>query len=260
MISETMSNLRAKNAIKAAEDGKRLDGRGIDDFRPIKLETNLVSKAEGSATVSLGDSTVISGVKVGVGTPFSDRPAEGVLMTGMELSPVAHNTFEPGRPGPDAVELARVVDRGIREAGVIDTAKLCIEEGEAVWMVNVDMYAVNANGNYFDSGTLASMAALKTAKMPKYEDGLVNREKMKKSLPITRDVVSVTFARLGDVLVVDPTMDEEKAAQARLTVGIADGNIVSMQKGGNGGLTTDMVDEAFKRALKHSKKLLKHLK
>ena len=37
------------------------------------------------------------------------------------------NNFDIGRPGIEAIELARVIDRGIRESGFIDFKKLCIK-------------------------------------------------------------------------------------------------------------------------------------
>ncbi len=35
-------------------EGKRVDGRGFDDIRPIKLTQDVISKAEGSSEVWLG--------------------------------------------------------------------------------------------------------------------------------------------------------------------------------------------------------------
>ncbi|HDR53222.1 MAG TPA: exosome complex protein Rrp42 [archaeon] len=255
-----ISNLEAKRIRDAVASGTRTDGRGIDDFRPIKVETGVVAKAEGSATVSIGGTSVIAGIKMNLGTPFPDRPSEGVLMTGAELSPMAHNEFEAGPPREDAIELARVIDRSIREAGVMDVSKLCITEGEKVWMANLDIYPLNADGNLFDAGVLAGMAALNTAKMPEYVDEQVVRENLKKQVPVAHQVVSVTFARIGDALVVDPTRDELEVSEARLTVGVCEGKLVALQKGGDGSLKPEMVEDAFKRALKHSQKLLKHLK
>ena len=262
MISEIISNLEITQIRDAVEANKRLDGRKNDEFRPTEIETGVITKAEGSAMVTMGKSKVLAGVKISVGKPFGDRPKEGVLMVGAELSPMAHNTYEAGRPGEAAVELARVVDRSIREAGVINTKNLCIEEGEAVWIVNIDFYAINADGNLFDAGTLAAMAALKTAKMPTYnkEDGIISRENMKDPVPMDCTVVASTFVKIGDKMVVDPTLHEEYVSEARLTVGIRDGNIVALQKGGNGGLTSEQIDDAMGRVVKHSKNLLKHIK
>lgn len=46
--------------------------------------------------------------------PFRDRPNEGSLTIYTEFSPMADPSFEPGRPGESAVELGRLIDRGLR--------------------------------------------------------------------------------------------------------------------------------------------------
>src|SRR4030067_1125763 len=97
----------------------RIDKRGQDEFRPITIETGVIFKAEGSARVKIGKTEVLAGVKLAVGTPYADSQDEGVLMVGAEFSPIASPDFEKGPPAEDAVELARVVDRGIRESGAM---------------------------------------------------------------------------------------------------------------------------------------------
>src|SRR3989344_7494439 len=101
---------------KMIERGKRLDHRPFDQYREMTIEAGIISSAEGSARVKLGNTEVIVGVKLGVGTPFPDTQDEGVLMVTAELLPLAHPDFESGPPGEDAIELARVVDRAIRES------------------------------------------------------------------------------------------------------------------------------------------------
>src|SRR3990172_8380842 len=100
--------------------GKRADGRALDEYRPISVEMRAVAKAEGSALVKGGKNQVGVGVKMALGEPFPDMPNSGVLTTNAELIPLASPTFEKGPPDEDTVELARVVDRGIRESHAID--------------------------------------------------------------------------------------------------------------------------------------------
>ena len=240
--------------------GVRLDGRKLDEFRDASIETGVVSKAEGSAMVSLGNSKVIVGVKVNAGEPYSDSPDSGVLMTGAELTAYSHDSFETGPPSPAAIEIARVVDRAIREAKIIDVSKLVIKSGEKVWLVFVDIYTINADGNIFDAAALGAMAALATAKMPIFKDGEVIRENLKDPVPTNGQVVSSTFVKIGEHILVDPTMKEEMALDARLTIGVKDGNIVSFQKGGNHGFSDKEIEDMIDRSLVHSKKLLKALK
>jgi exosome complex component RRP42 len=112
------------------DEAKRVDGRELTEFREFKVEQGVIEKAEGSARVWLGNSDVLVGVKVETGEPFSDTPNEGVMTVNAELVPLASPTFEPGPTDESSIELARIVDRGIRESKAIDNQKLCIEAGK----------------------------------------------------------------------------------------------------------------------------------
>lgn len=69
---------------------------------------------DGSAEVQLGQTHVMSFVSSQLDKPFRDRPNEGTLAIYTEFSPMADPSFEPGRPGESAVELGRIIDRGLR--------------------------------------------------------------------------------------------------------------------------------------------------
>ncbi len=242
------------------ENGRRIDGRGFDDLRGISVETNLIKdKAEGSALVKLGNTEVLAGIKVEMGAPFPDRPAEGVMMTGAELVPIAAPDFETGRPGEDAIELARVVDRGIRESKMIDLSKLVVTEGEKVWIVYIDLHVLNHDGNLLDASTLAAVAALNTAWIPKYEDEKVVREKSK-DLPLTKLPVSFTFAKIGNGIVMDPILDEEFAMDARLTIATTDKHVCAMQKGEIGAFKPEEITVMVDKAMANYGKVKKLLK
>jgi len=142
---------------KMVSEGKREDGRGFEDFRKLSIEQGYIKNAEGSAMVTLGETKVLVGVKMEIGEPFPDRPDEGVLMVNAELGPIASPDFESGPPDEQSVELARVVDRGVRESKVIDMKKLCIEPGEKVWMVCVDIHVLNDCGNLIDASSLGDI-------------------------------------------------------------------------------------------------------
>lgn len=60
------------------------------------------------------------------------RQREGSIRFDVDLSPMASSGFERGRPGEDAVELARIVERGIRQSGAIDVEALCVLPGRKV--------------------------------------------------------------------------------------------------------------------------------
>jgi len=249
---------------RLASQGKRADGRKFDETRKIEIIERPIEKAEGSALVKIGRTQVIAGVKLDVGEPFPDRPDEGVLMTGSEFSPISYAEFEPGPPGKESIELARVVDRGIREAGALDMKKLCIKKGEKVWMVFVDINILDNYGNLLDAASIAATAALSNAVFPALDkEGRVDAlaPKTKKKLPLVFKPIACTSYKVGDRLLLDPTIDEENASTARLTVTSRDdGNLCAMQKGGIDGLTTDDVMSAVETSIKKGKEIRKLIK
>lgn len=248
-----MASHMGQHVKELIKKGKRLDGRAFDQYRDIVVETNVAKSADGSARVKLGDTEVIVGIKMEIGTPYPDTPEQGAMMVGAELLPLSNPRYESGPPGIDSIELARVVDRGIRESHAIDVAKLCIEAGEKVWMVNIDIIPINSDGNLFDASALGALAAIKTAVFPKLEDGKIVREKTTTPLPVVAEPMAVTINKIEGQMLVDLQEDEEDAIDARLTVtSLPDGSFCSLQKGGDSALTTaeigQMLDLAFQKA------------
>jgi len=239
---------------EALKKGTRLDGRKLDEFRPITIEVGVSSTAEGSAVVTCGDTKVIAGLKLDVQKPYPDTQDQGVMMFGSELLPLSSPHFESGPPKIESIEVARVIDRGIREGKAMDTKKLCIREGELVWNVMVDVLPINYDGNLIDVGGMAALAALYNARMPKLEnDKVVSGSKTDEHIPMKSMPVPVTVIKIGESLLVDPTEDEYDCLDARLTVAVLDDNsLCAMQKGGNASLSAkdlnDMIDLAIAKS------------
>lgn len=229
----------------------RLDGRRLDEFRPITLEYGISKNAEGSARVRIGETEVLAGVKMSIETPYPDVPEQGNLMVNAELLPMSSPEFETGPPDAESVELARIVDRGIRESRALDLKKLCIVPGSKVWGIAIDICTINHDGNLIDAASLAAVAAVKSARFPKYEGEKINYKEMTdQPLPVAaRAPVTVTVVKIGNSLLVDPSYEEEKFCDARLTVAISEGRICAMQKGGDAGLGFDEVDRMVALAM-----------
>ena len=240
------------------ERNEREDGRGPGEYRKVSVESGLFENAEGSAMVEIGNTKVLAGIKIDAEAPMRDSPEKGNFMVSFELLPLAYREYESGPPSPDAIELARVIDRGIRAGECINLEKLFIEEGK-VWGVFADIYVLNYDGNLFDAGTLAVMSALESAKMPKYEDGKVIRDERKKALELENSVISTTFAKIGKSTVIDPTGAEESAMSSRLTIS-NDGKVVrAVQKGLHGGWKEDEIYAAIDASLEKYKELRSHI-
>ncbi|MEM2081974.1 MAG: exosome complex protein Rrp42 [Candidatus Bathyarchaeia archaeon] len=259
-MSSLITRVRLKQIENLIEKGKRLDGRGLGDYREIKIEQGIIEKAEGSARALLGKTEVLVGVKIETGEPFPDTPNEGVLTVNAELVPLASPSFEAGPPDENSIELARVVDRGIRESKAIDTEKLVIEAGKKVFVVFVDIYVLNHDGNLIDAAALAAVAALRNTKMPNYEieNGEVKIKQGYTQLPMRAYPITVTLGKINGKLIVDPWLEEEEAIDSRISMAINDeGNICAIQKGGVGYFTPQQILEAARIAKEKAAELRK---
>jgi len=241
---------------------KHMDGRKLTQYRPITVEYGITGSAEGSARVKIGNTEVIAGVKLSIEKPYPDTGDQGNIAVNTELLAMSSPEFEPGPPDIQSIELARVVDRGIRESHSLDTHKLCILKGEKVWSVFIDICTINDEGNLFDAASLAAIAALKNATFPgQNEEGKVDYEKKTdKKLPISKTPIEVTVCKIGDNLFIDPLPEEEKEIEARLTVAITEkGKLCALQKGGSAQLTIEEIDAMVAIALEKAPELRKHL-
>ncbi|MHA1984084.1 MAG: exosome complex protein Rrp42 [Candidatus Hodarchaeales archaeon] len=260
------SIIESKHTDMLLNRNQRIDGRDFLQSRNLNIGTNMLKKAEGSAKIKLGNSLVYAGVKAEVGTPFSDTPNEGVLIVNIEMSPIASPYFESGPPSKESIELARIVDRTIRESKVIDTKKLCVKPGEKVFIVFVDIYILADDGNLIDTACAGAMAALATAKIPKMIPDPKDKEKFIKSdefepLPINTWAISSTFSKIGTKIVLDPLLDEEKIENTRLTVGInEDGIVTALQKGLIGTFTSDEILRLIDVAIERGKERISEMK
>lgn len=261
---EILSNIEKDMLINQLKEGKRADGRGLFDFREINIVPAPVEKAEGSAFVSLGKTKVLAGVKVSPASPFPDTPNEGIFVVNTEFSPVASPLFELGPPSEYAIEVARVVDRIIRSSEMIKLEDLTIIPGELVWMINIDIYAIDDNGNLIDVSLISALAALYVGYLPRVE--VIDEDKKKieiireerRPIPLVDMPVSFTFGKIKDILLLDPTRIEENMIDARLTLAINNkGEICSVQKGEGGGFKLEDIHLAKDIALKKSNDIRK---
>jgi exosome complex component RRP42 len=259
-----IDELKKAQIIELLEQGKRVDGRALDEPREISIETNAIPKANGSARVFLGDTEVICGVKIQPDRPFPDTGDKGLFICTAELLPLSHPTVETGPPQPHVIELARVVDRGIRESHMVDVSQLVIEKDKSVIGVFADNVVVDYDGNLFDACSYAATAALLTSITPKWDwidDKPTLVEGGESALPTNTIPVSVTMGKIGNHIVVDPNGDEWASMDARITItSDSDGNICALQKGGSDGFTQDEINQCGETSVRVGAKIREKLK
>jgi len=264
MTSSVLDQLKRKEIVDLLDQGKRIDRRAFDQSRPLSIETGVIPKANGSARVRLGDTEIVTGIKIQPDKPFPDLGDKGIFICTAEILPLAHPDAEPGPPGEDVIELARVVDRGIRESGMIDMSKLVLEKDKSVIGIFADNSVVDHDGNLFDACSYATTAAILSCKIPKWE--IKNAvpvlvEDHESSPPITTIPVSITMGRIGEHILVDPNAEEWECIDARITITTnSDGNICALQKGGKNGFTVDQLSKCADIAISAATKIRERLK
>jgi len=254
-----IDKLKRSKILDLLQEGKRIDDRALDEPRPLVIDTGVIPHANGSARVRLGDTEIVSGIKVQPDRPFPDMGDKGIFMCTAEILPLAHPSAETGPPQPDVIELARVVDRGIRESGMIDLSQFVLEKDKSVIGLFADSVVTDHDGNLFDTCSYAAVAAILTSKIPKWEmkdDAPVLVEGQESDTPITTIPVSVTMGRIGEFIIVDPNLDEWECLDARITITTnSDGNIVALQKGGSDGFTLEQLVKCSELSISIGKKI-----
>jgi exosome complex component RRP42 len=258
-----VEQLRKQQMLEALSIGKRLDGRDFESYRNLEIEVGIIDKANGSAKVKLGNTEVLAGVKVETGEPFEGLENKGALIMSAEVLPTASSHVEPGPPDEEAIELSRVVDRGVRASKMLDLDKLALIPGKIVYTIFVDCSIINSDGNLLDATSYAVVSALLTCKLPVFEvqyDKVIDTGKIMPP-PITTIPVSVTAVRIGDSILLDPTMEEEACMDARITITTqSDGDLVAIQKGFTGPFTTNQILQSVETARNKGEEIRSSLK
>lgn len=263
-MNSILDGLKKKKVTALLKDGQRIDGRALDEPRQLTVDVGVIPKAEGSARVRLGDTEVVCGVKVQLDKPFPDIGDRGIFICTAEIMPLADPSVETGPPGEDVIELARVVDRGIRESGMIDLTKLSLVKDKHVVGIFVDNSVTDYDGNLFDACSYASVASILSCRIPKWQvqdDTPVLVPGEFSEPPITTMPVSVTMGKIGDQIIVDPNANEWDCMDARITITTNDaGNICAIQKGGTDGFTVEQLIQCSKISISTGAKIREILK
>ncbi|KAI7752434.1 hypothetical protein M8C21_033272 [Ambrosia artemisiifolia] len=235
----------------------RVDGRRPFDYRNLTIR---FGSEDGSSEVQLGKTQVLAFVTGQLVQPYRDRPNEGSFAIYTEFSPMADPSFEPGRPGDSAIELGRIVDRGLRESRAVDTESLCVIAGKLVWSIRIDLHIIDNGGNLVDAANIAALAALSTFRRPECtvggEDGqelTIHPPDVREPLPLILHhfPVAVTFGFIGkeNIVVIDPTHYEEEVMGGSLTATLnTNGDVCAIQKAGGDGVLQSVIMQCLRIA------------
>lgn len=229
MEAELLQRFQPEEYIRGyLADGVRPDGRLLRERRKARLQRSTFASADGSASVRLGDSAAVAGVRAQVTEAVPELPARGNIVVGVELPPLCSASFrERNRREALSTFLSSALSDILNSPQVFDAAQLDIREGEVFWVLQVHVVCLNYDGNAFDLCLLAAIASLEDALLPTLGEGVgkadepgrlvaiasgsANAVFEGRRLALVSRPLPVTFAQLpGDHWVLDPSSQEEE--------------------------------------------------
>lgn len=156
------------------DDGKRLDGRGFDDVRPIFSETGLLPRAHGSALFSRGETQVVALATLGT----TEESQEFDSYTGGETQKqfILHYNF----PNFSVGETGRISGPGRREIGHGALAERSLEP---MIPLHEFPYAIRVTCEIMESNGSTSMASVCGGSLALMDAGV----------PVTRPVAGISI-------------------------------------------------------------------
>ncbi|XP_076379549.1 exosome complex component RRP43 [Megalopta genalis] len=234
----------------------RPDGRQFLSFRPMSINISSITHADSSSIFKIGNTTVVCGIKAELAIPKTESPDCGYIVPNIELSPLCSPKFRPGPPSDQAQIISKTIETILKNSEAIDLKDLCICKGKLVWVVYCDLLCINYDGSVIDASIGALTGALNTLRLPetKYNaaTGNISVHPMNKiQFPVKSLPVSVTFAIFDNqLLIADPTDEEESLCLGRLTIVMDEERICCVHKSGGIPISYDL----FLKSLTKSKK------
>lgn len=208
------------------ENGRRHDGRGLRDLRPVAMRIGVLNNADGSAIVEFGRTRILAAV-YGPREPqqrFPLLPDRAALRVRYHMAPFSTSERKSPAPSRREVELSKV----IREA--LEPIVLAEEYPRTV--IDVFLEVLQADGGTRTAAVTAASLALADA-----------------GIPMKALVGGVAVGKIEGVLVLDVDEVEDMYGEADMPVAAAPdiGEITLLQL--NGVLTGDEFRKALDMAL-----------
>ncbi|CAK1601786.1 unnamed protein product [Parnassius mnemosyne] len=230
MAGPLLSSTEKIFILHGVQNDYRSDGRSNIDYRPMELETDVVSHASGSARLRLANTDILVGVKTEIDVPKPDNPGKGKIEFFVDCSANATPEFE-GRGGEQlANSISNMMQRAYHTSQAFNLKQLCIFEGKQCWKLYVDILILECGGNLCDAVSLAVKAALFNTRLPFVKAALMDGGNVdlqlsddpydSKQLDIGCAPLLVTLCKIGDKCVVDPSAEEESCSVISLVVGV----------------------------------------
>lgn len=224
-MKEVISNCEKQFLLQSIRNGKRLDGRGFDEFRELELH---FGADYGCCYATLGETKVMAQVTCTLSEPRTLRPTEGLIFINVEISETVCPNYDTGHQPHLATHANRLLEKCIKESNCLDLEALCLVAAEQVFDIRVDVNVLNYDGNLLTCCSVATLAALGHFRLPavtiEESEVIVHSLKEKPPTPLSLHhfPILVSFAVFcdGEVTIVDPTELEEKVSEGELVIGM----------------------------------------
>ncbi|HZW57794.1 MAG TPA: exosome complex exonuclease Rrp41 [Nitrososphaerales archaeon] len=180
-----------------SEQGLRLDGRRIDELRPIKIEVGTLKNADGSAFIQFGKNKIMAAVygPKEVHPKHSALPNRSVLRCRYHMSPFSTEERKNPAPSRREIEISKVMREALEPA-------LMLEDYPRT-AIDVFVEVLQSDGGSRCAGISAASVAL--------ADAGINM----------RDLVSACAAgKVAGQVVMDVDDTEDKEGQADMPVAL----------------------------------------
>ena len=164
-IADALYKLEKKTVRKLIlEEGKRVDGRGIYDIRPLSCEVGLIPRVHGSALFNRGRTQVMSIVTLGM-------KSEEQMLDGLDTEESKRYMHQYNFPGYSVGEAKSSRGPGRREIGHGALAEKALvpvlpSEEEFPYAIRVVSEILSSNGSTSQGSICASTLALMDAGVP----------------------------------------------------------------------------------------------
>ena len=201
---------------------KRLDGRGPEVLRPVKITRNYLKHAEGSVLIEMGDTKVICSASVEERVPqFLRNTGKGWITAEYSMLPRSTHTRTSrdsltGRGSGRALEIQRLVGRSLRS--VTDLTGF----GErTIW---IDCDVIQADGGTRTASITGAYVALIDAFRKMVKNGLIEK------VPVKGYVAAISVGKVDGRALVDLNYEEDSRAEVDMNVVMTgDGKFVEIQ-------------------------------
>lgn len=193
-------------------DGKRLDGRDLDELRPLSIKANVLKNAAGSAYAEWGNNKVLAAVygPKEVVPRHLLNPERAVIKCRYAMAPFS-SLSDHGRSGPNrrAIEISKVTKE------VFDNVVLLDEFPETAIELSIEI--LQSDGGTRAAGITTAAVALANA-----------------GIPMKDLVYSVSAGKIKDKIILDLNMIEDNYSDADMPVAVSPrtGNMLLLQMDG----------------------------